>query len=266
VNGVNGMAAHGSVATAENCTTVVGISRPGTDGAIAGTGAVTVGRTFTAVGGVGSGSAYAGAQQFGMGTVTSTANVAGNATGQVVATSTVATGTFSTASLDGAGSAVSGSMGGAANVSYALAGSNAIPGGVSVRTEGMTAGVDGVKTFSNSVVGNATVDAGGTLTVGETTGVGSFQSGSFSANIVRNFTVTTNGVGGPSGCVGGSSSCGNGGGDDGGDGGDKPKGPKGNNGYGNGDQGAPGNSGGNNNAENGSQGGNGSNGKPRKPN
>ncbi len=244
---------HGSIATAQNCTTVVGVARPGTNGAYAGTAAVTIGSTYTAGGGSGVGGTYAGASQFGFGTVTATANVGAgmpvgdaapgsNPYGVVSATSTVATGSMSTIETADGGIASSGTIAGAANVAVALAGSTALENGVSVRTFGLTAGVDGIKTFGNTDATNGTAlnSATGTLVIGEgegaVTGVGSFQSGSFNAVIVRNFTASPEGVGGPGGCVGGK--CG--GNDDPKDPEDpeKPaKGPKGNNGWGNGAEG-----------------------------
>jgi hypothetical protein len=256
---------HGSLATAQNCTTVVGFARPGTNGAVAGTLAVTAGSTYTTGGGSGVGATYAGASQYGYGNVTALANVAGGAaTGQVDVSSTVVTGSMSTVATVDGGVGTSGTLAGAVNGSYALAGSSVIENGVSVRTAGLTAGVDGIKTFGNASPTNATITATGTLTIGSGEGqinnVGSFQGGTFNANITRTFVATPTGTGGPGGCVG--DTCG--GGDD--DDEDKPKKPKGNNGYGNGDQTAPGGSGPNNNAENGNQGGSGSNGKPRKPN
>ena len=255
---------HGSIATAQNCTTVVGVSRPGTNGAYAATAAVTTGSTFTAGGGSGVGGTFAGASQFGMGSVTAGASVNGRATGSVEASSFVATGTMSTVSTTDSGFGVSGTIAGAANASSALAGSNAILGGVSVRTAGTSIGVDGVKTFGNSSPTNASIEATGTLSNGGVSNIGSYQAGSFNATITRDFSADTTGIGGPSGCVG--SDC-------------APKGkepkepkepkdkkPKGNNGLGNGDQSAPGNSLDNNNAENGGDGPHKGSGKPSKKN
>lgn len=247
-NGVNQYSAHGSFAAAANCTTVMGVSLPGTNGAIAGTLAVTSGKTLTGGAGVGTGATYAAAQQFGMGTVLASANITGNATGVVTAGSTVATGTFSEASTVDSEWAMSGSKGKAVNGSFAMAGSSALENGVSVQTAGFTAGKDSVKTWGN---GTGITNAGGTLNVGEITNVGSFQSGTFDATITREFTNNTDGVGGPGGCVG--STCGptNPPADpEDPEHPEHPKKPKGNNGLGNGDQPAPGNSLDNNGAEN----------------
>lgn len=235
-NGVNQFSAHGSFATSQNCTTVVGFSNPGTRGATAGTLAVTYGSTMTGGAGVGTGATYAGASQFGTGTVTAMANINGAATGQVVANSTVATGTFSESSTVDSEWALSGSKAGAINGSIAMAGSTGLGYGASATAKGFTGGVDATKTWGN---GTGFTNAGGTLNVGEVENVGSYQAGSYDATITRDFDANTRGVGGPGGCVGGS--CG---------GETIVKGPQGNNGLGNGDQPAPGNSLENNGAEN----------------
>jgi hypothetical protein len=183
---------------------------------------------------MGTGAAFAGASQYGTGKVTSTADAGGGlrnpVVGNVTASSEVAQGTFSNATVTNAGVAKSGSSGYAQNSTVAKVGSSGLVGGASATATGTTTGSDTVKTWGSASSGDS-VDAGG----------GSYQKGTFDGTITRTFSAPTFTItSGPGGCVVGCS----------GNDTDPDKKPKGNNGFGNGDQDAPGGSGGHNGAEN----------------
>lgn len=176
VTGVNQYSVHGSLATANNTTAVVGGGLAGQNGASVGTGAVTVGQTFTSAGGVGNGGAYAGAGQAGHGNVTATAALNGTTVDySLMANSQAGVSTFSTATVVNSGLAMSGSLGGAGNATHATVGSGNIPFGVTTNAAGVSAGLDGVKTWGTTVGGNESVTAGGQ----------SGQAGNVSGSITR---------------------------------------------------------------------------------
>ena len=242
VNGVNQSSMHGSFATSQNSTTIVGFSAPGAKGASAGTTAVTTGSPLTGAGGVGFGSSASIAGQAGFGSITSISNVdCNNIVGSVTAHSDAGVNTWSSAANVNSGAALSGSRGGAFNGTMVSVSGVGIDGGVTATAMGGTLGLDGVETFGQVLGSNEIVNAGGE----------SAQNGSYKGTLTNTYTVAVNAPSCTSGCGNESS--------------DKDK-VKGNNGYGNENQAAPGGSGDHNNAENGSQGGTGKNGKPRNSN
>jgi len=185
-NGVNQSSIHGSVAYATNTTCVDGATNVGQKTANGITTATSTGSTFTAAGGVGLGGSYAGASQYGNGTVTATVAKPSKTNGTTSSvTSNAVVGTESFAQNVNSGLAFSGSNAVAANVSAVTvsAQDGQCRGGTCTSATGITAGVDKTTTYGNVIGGNETVGAGGTLTVGDVKNVGSFQSGSFSGNV-----------------------------------------------------------------------------------
>lgn len=202
--GIGQMSSHSAQATAQNCTTITGISQPGTNGATAVTTAATNGSTFVQGAGVGKGVANASATQFGTGNIVSQAGASSrNVVGSAEASSIVTIGTGASISTLDTGKARAGADALAHNESSAMVGSNPVNGGVSVRTDGSSTGYDQTKSYGGASFG-AIANAGGTLVMnnGKVSNVGSFQAGVFNASITRNATNTVTGNSdGPTGCV-----------------------------------------------------------------
>lgn len=178
VSGVNRSAVHGAYASSQNSTVVTGSSTP--NGAT--TNAYTHGDTFTAAGGIGSGSAHAGAEQAGYGLVNA-------GTPNVHATSEVGVDTWSAVDNSNTALGISGSEGGAFNHSHVGVGGAHFSNAAVSNAHGSTFGVDGVRTTG---IGSG-VTAGGT----------SAQFGSYYGTVTQNIAAGGNGGNGNGGGNGG---------------------------------------------------------------
>ena len=187
----DGAAFHGAYASSANTTTVSagGDSRVGQAGV--NTSAYTVGGTQTLAGGIGPGSASAGAEQYGYGLSNAYSNTnCNNVTGNVNVESFAAIGTTSNADVVGTGIAGDRTSAFAFNVSAAQITGTSGAGHASTNATGSSFGADGTVASDFAIGHHASSGNGSALSSGAT----SVQGGDYNAAVTATFTTTVKGA------------------------------------------------------------------------